>query len=181
MSEKIKYGETYESLAQNIQPYLSNSGIPTQTYSISIYPAWWDKTITIYNKYEDPTTQMVKWYKHIIPNCFVKTTATMITGGQITYNTSSNIIRIPQNNLFKNYAEWVNIPNTEQGNYLTTHQGDIIVLGEVEDIIDEYTEGIRSSDLLTKYKALDMCLSIDSWQDNTGNGRVSPHYFVSGE
>ena len=153
----------------------------TQTYTSINYPNWWDKTITLYNKYENPTTQLVKWYKHIIPNCFIKTTSSMISGGQITYNTNNNIIRIPQNDAFKSYDEWVSIPNTEQNEYFTIHQGDIIVTKEVEDIIEEYTSGLRSTDLISKYKDLGLCLTIDAWQDNTGKGRVSPHYFVSGE
>ena len=182
MSGKIKYGETYESLAQNIEPYLyKNGNCVISTYSPSMYPIWWNKAITIYNKYEDPVTQLVKWHKHIILKCFVKTTATMISGGQVTYNTSSNIIRVPQSDVFKPYNEWVSIPNTEQSDYFTLHQGDIVILGPVEDIIDEYKAGLRSTDLVSKYKELGMCLTIDSWQDNTGIGRVCPHYFISGE
>lgn len=177
----MKYGESYESLAKNIKPYLSKHGVPVQTYSPSIYPIWWDTTITIYNKYEDPLTQFVEWYKHIIPNCFVKTTSTLISGGQITYNTNSNIIRIPQNELYKPYNEWLLIPKTEQDNYITIHQGDIIIVSEIDDIIDEYTSGLRSTDLISKYKELGMCITVDNWQDNTGIGRACPHYFVSGE
>lgn len=177
MSGKIKFGETYESLAKNIQPYLSNNKIPTFTH----YPMWWDKTITIYNKYEDPTTQLVKWYKHIIPNCFIQTTDVMVSGNQVTYNTDSSVVRIPQNNFYKPYHEWVNIPSTEKNNYITIHQGDIIIMGNIDDIIDEYTPGLRSTDLVSKYKELGMCLTVDNYQDNTGIGRACPHYFVSGE
>lgn len=146
-----------------------------------VYPIWWDKKITIYNKYEDPITQYVKWHKNILDNCFLQSAKTQISSGQITYNTDTNIVRIPENNNFKDYAEWINIPNTEQGNYFTLHQGDIIIKGEVEDVIDEYTNGKRSTDLISKYKELGMCLTIDNWQNNTGIGRGCPHYFVSGE
>lgn len=181
MSERIKYGETYESLAEHITPYLSLSNVPIQTYAISIYPIWWDRTITVYNRYEDPTTQVVRWDRHIITNCFVKTSATLIAGGQITYNTSSNIVRIPQQNNYKPYDEWLLIPNVEQVNYLTLHQGDMIILREVDDVIDEYTKGKRSTDLMSTYKQQNLCLTVDSFQDNTGNGRCCPHYFISGE
>ena len=61
------------------------------------------------------------------------------------------------------------------------HQGDIIIMSEVEDVIDEYVESKRSSDLVSKYKELGKCLTVDNWQNNTGIGRVCPHYFVSGE
>lgn len=181
MSEKIKYGETYESLAKNIEPYLSTQKVPGKINIQSSYPIWWDKTITIYNRYENATTQLVQWHKNILYNCFAKSTATLISGGQTTYNTDNNIIRIPQSNRYKPYSEWINIPNTEQPNYFTLHQGDIIIMGEVDDVINEYKDGMRSSDLISKYKELGMCLTIDAYQDNTGVGRTCPHYFVSGE
>ena len=107
----IKYDESYENLARNTQYYLEKAGVPVQTFSPSIYPIWWDTVITIYNRYEDSSTQYVTWKKHIIPNCFVKLVTTQISGGQIIYNSSNAIIRIPQNNIFKDYADWVMIPN----------------------------------------------------------------------
>lgn len=168
-------------MSENIQLYSSDSLVPTQTYITSVYPMWWDTAVTIYNRYEDPTTQLVKWYRHTLNNCFLKTTSTIVSGGQTQYNTNTNIIRIPQNIMYKPYSEWVQIPNTEQGAYMTIHQGDIIVTGLVEDNIDEYTAGLRSTDLISKYKNLNMCITIDNWQDNTGNGRACPHYFISGE
>lgn len=181
MSNKIKYGETYESLAQNIQPYLDNNPVNRQTFNPSIYPIWWDSDITIFNKYEHPQTQLVTWHKHTLSNCFVQTAKSMLSAGQITYDTSNIIVRIPQNDNYKDYGEWINIPNTEQGNYFTLHQGDIIIKGNIEDIIDEYTNGIRSTDLISKYKNIGVCFTIDRWQDNTGTGRGTPHYFASGE
>lgn len=177
MSDKIKYGESYESIAEHIAPYIPHS---TQTFAISLYPVWWDKTITLYNRYENPTTQVITWYKHIIPNCFVKFSTTQISGGQIIYNSSSVIVRIPQNDIYKEYSAWINIPNVDMYNYFTLHTNDIIIVGAVDDVIDEYTAGKRSTDLTDKYNQLNKCVIIQNWQDNTGNGRTCPHYFISG-
>ena len=33
---------------------------------------WWDKTVTIYNKVVDPTTQRITWYSTVVENCFWK-------------------------------------------------------------------------------------------------------------
>lgn len=181
MSDKIKWGESYESIAKNISPYLQNSNTPTQTYSISTYPIWWDSSITLYNRYENPITNMVTWYKTYISNCCIQSAKTMISGGQTVYNTDNNIIRIPQNDKFIEYADWINIPNDKQSEYFTLHQGDIIIKGTIDFDINEYEDGKRSTDLIDRYKQLGTCLTIDNWQNNTGNGRIAPHYFVSGE
>lgn len=153
----------------------------SQTYNKSMYPIWWDTVITVFNKYEDPITQYVTWYKTIIPNCFIQSAKSVISGGQMSYNTDTNIVRIPQNDNFKEYAEWIDIPKVDQGNYFTLHQGDILIKGEISDIINEYKDGLRSTDLISKYKKLGICLTIDTWQNNTGIGRGTPHYFISGE
>lgn len=181
MSDKIKWNESYESIAENIKPYLHNSNIPTQTYSISTYPIWWDSDITLYNRYENPITNMVTWHKTYISNCFIQSAKTMISDGQTVYNTDNNIIRIPQNDKFIEYTDWINIPNDKQSEYFTLHQGDIIIKGTIDFDINEYEDGKRSTDLIDKYKQLGTCLTIDNWQNNTGNGRIAPHYFVSGE
>lgn len=152
-----------------------------QTFDKSLYPMWWNDTITIFNKYEHPQTQLVTWHKNMLSNCFIQSAKSMIVAGQITYNTSNIILRIPQNNSYKEYGDWINIPNIEQANYFTLHQGDIIIKGEIDDVIDEYTNGMRSTDLISKYKNIGICFTIDRWQDNTGTGRGIPHYFASGE
>ena len=30
------------------------------------YPSWWDTTVTIYNRYEDPQTNLVSWHRHVV-------------------------------------------------------------------------------------------------------------------
>ena len=147
----------------------------------SVYPVWWDTAITVFNKFMDPDTNEITWYRTYIDGCFWNDTSIQSTAGQIVHDTNNVILRIPQDNRFKEYAEWVNTKSDERNNYFTLHQGDIIVKGHVEDVINDYQAGVRSSDLISKYKELYLCLTVDTWKNNTGIGRVAPHYFVGGE
>ena len=145
------------------------------------YPVWWNTDITIYNRYEDKTTNLITWHRHVIHGCFYKNANNKVTVGQTVLETNNILIRIPEQPDYISYGEWVSIPNDQMNAYFTIHQGDIIVKGEVADEIDEYVKGMRSTDLLTKYKNYGECLTVVNYQDNTGAGRVLPHYYVSGE
>ena len=148
---------------------------------------WWDKTITIYNKLIDPTTQRVSWYKYTVENCFWKAVNEVYTvGGShdshsgISLETKNIICRIPQNESYVDKRIWEGLKEEERKDYFTLGNEDIIVLGEVADTIDEYAEGKRSTDLLTKYKKYDECLEIDTYVINTYTGVGLPHYRVVG-
>ena len=144
------------------------------------YPVWWNTTITIYNKYEDPLTQIVTWYKHTVDNCFWKYTGNKIVVGETVLETNNTICRIPKNDLFREKYIWNALPNDQMGNYFTLGQGDIIVRGEVTDAINEYLAGSRSTDLLIKYKALQGCIEVQNIAINIGEGRCNEHYYVNG-
>lgn len=144
------------------------------------YPSWWNTTVTIYNKYIDQQTQLVRWYRHVVEGTFWKYTGNKVVVGNTVLETKDIICRIRQDKNFLEKHEWILIPNDEMGNYFTLSQGDIIVKGEVDDSIDEYTSGHRSSDLKKKYKSLQGCLEIQEWADNTGGGRGNEHYYVKG-
>ena len=126
---------------------------------------WWDKTITLYNKYVDPTTQVVSWYRTVINNCFWKNvnetyyvgTRGISTTG-VKLETKDIICRIPQDDRYV----------------------DIIILGEVEDVINETEKGSRSTDLVSKYRQYDKSLMIDKYTINTGTGVGMPHYKIVG-
>lgn len=147
---------------------------------------WWDKTITIYNKFVDPDTQRVTWYRSVVTNCFWKSINELYNMGRygmsavgIQFEVKNIICRIPEDSRYVNKRAWLELTNRED--YFTLGNNDIIVLGEVEDTIDEYTEGSRSNDLLTKYKAFDECFQIEQYVDNIRTGVNLPHYRVSGK
>lgn len=148
--------------------------------------AWWDKTITIYNRLIDPTTQRISWYKTVVTDCFWKCiNNTYIIGGTANSSTGVHlktkdiICRIPKNDMFVTRREWQEL--SDKTDHFTLGNGDIIVLGEVDDVIDEYTAGQRSTDLITKYKEFDECLEIDTYTINTGTGLGLEHYKIVGK
>lgn len=144
------------------------------------YPSWWNTTITIFNRYEDPLTNIVRWYSHVVSGAFWKYANNKVVIDKVVLETNDIICRIRKDDLFKDKHLWIALPNDEMANYFTLGQGDIIIKGEVTDVIDEYTSGQRSSDIKKKYKALQGCLEIQQWADNTGGGRGQEHYFVKG-
>lgn len=145
---------------------------------MSNYPEWWNTTITVFNKYEDPTTRRITWHRTVIPNCFWKYTGNKLVVGETTIDTGTTLCRIPMHPKFLENYQWNN--TEDKSNNFTLSQGDILVKGEVTDEIDEYASGFRSSDILTKYKKLQGCMVINRFGVNTGLGRGLEHYYVNG-
>lgn len=148
---------------------------------MSDYPIWWDTTITIYNKYEDPQTHVITWYSHPLSGCFWKASGDIVNVGSVVLDSKSILCRIPKDEAFLEKFDWEQLPNDQMSNYFTLGIGDIIVKGEVSDVIDEYTSGHRSSDLLSKYKPSQRCFEIAEFANNTGIGRNNEHYFTRGK
>lgn len=144
------------------------------------YPEWWNQTITVYNKFEHTETRVITWYKTVIKNCFWKYTDNKLTIGDTTIETNSTLCRVPINKKFLEKYQWNSLQANQRSNYFTFGVGDIIIRGEVNDVVDEYTSGQRSSDLLKKYKNLQGCMVIESCSINTGEGRGTEHYYVRG-
>lgn len=144
------------------------------------YPSWWDTTVTIYNRFEDPQTQLVTWHKHEVTGCFWKYSGNKVVIDTTVLDTNIIICRIRKDDSFLEKHEWSALPNDEMSNYFTLGQGDIIVKGSVDDTINEYQSGKRSTDLLKKYKALQGCMEIEEFSNNTGGGRGNEHYYVRG-
>ena len=146
---------------------------------MSSYPSWWNTTITIYNKYVDPQTQVVRWFGHVIGGCFWKSSGSKIKVNDVTISTDTFLCRIRESTLFKEKQDWMILPAADKLVNFTVGLGDIIVRGAVSDSIDEYVAGKRSSDLLQKYK-MRGCIEVQKVAINVGGGRNSPHYYVEG-
>ena len=147
---------------------------------MSNYPVWWDTSITLYNKYEDAETHIITWVRTNLDNCFWKATSDKLTVGETVIESSVTICRVPKNPNFLPKFEWVKIPNDEMPNYFTFGVEDIIVKGTVEDDINEYVKGQRSTDLIAKYKELQGCIQIQELSVNVGPGRCCEHYYIKG-
>lgn len=138
----------------------------------------WNKTITVYNKSEDVLTGIISYHRHILKNCFVKRTNNKIKVGDIVLQSDNIIIRVPAQ---KNYLApflWQNLPNDKMGAYITFKPGDLIILGEVNENIDEYSAGLRATDIINKYSALGSCY-ISAVNVNTD--LPNKHYYIKGE
>lgn len=144
------------------------------------YPLWWDTTLTIYNKYEDPLTQLITWYKTTLDHCFWKYTGDKVAIGNTILETNNTICRIPQNPIFLERYEWEQLPTDQKPNFFTLGIGDLIFKGAIEDIIDEYHSPHRSNDIIAKYKNITGCITIERVAINVGVGRNNPHYYVKG-
>lgn len=145
---------------------------------MSNYPEWWNTTITVYNKFEDQTTRRITWYRTVLQNCFWKYTGNKIVVGETTLETNSTMCRVPVHPAFLERYLWNN--TEDKSTCFTLGTGDIIIKGEVDDEINEYASGYRSSDILTKYKKCGECMVIDKCAMNTGLGRGLEHYLVKG-
>lgn len=145
---------------------------------MSNYPEWWNTTITVYNKYEDPATRRITWYRTVLENCFWKYTGNKIVVGETTLETNTTLCRVPKNEAFLEKYLWNDEP--DKLGHFTLSAGDIIVKGNVADTIDEYASNQRSSDFIAKYKKLQGCMVIEQCAVNTGLGRGLEHYYVRG-
>lgn len=146
----------------------------------NIYPIWWDTNITIYNKFEDPQTRLVTWYRRSLSNCFWKYVGNKVVVADVTLQTNNVICRIPKDEAFLEKYLWIELANDQKANYFTISPGDIIVKGTISEDIDEYTSGKRSTDFIKKYKSLAGCMEVDQLAIDTGAGRCSEHYYVVG-
>ena len=66
----------------------------------NIYPEWWETTITVYNKFTDPQTKVVRWYKTVITGAFWKDVHEKVKIGQTVLETNSIICRIRKDDRF---------------------------------------------------------------------------------
>lgn len=148
----------------------------------NVYPRWWDTTITVYNKHEDPQTKVITWHRNVVSGCFWKYQHDKMTIGQTVLESNKTICRVRKDDRFLEPYEYKEVPNDQKGSYFTFAKGDILIKGEVSDEIDEYTRGMYSTDLIKKYKALQGCIEIDHVSINSDGGRagMSEHYLVEG-
>lgn len=145
------------------------------------YPIWWNTTLTIYNQYTDPLTDVVMWHRHVVTDCFWKYAGERVLINDVEVNTSTVICRIPEDEAYLSKYLWEQLPNDEMSNYFTIGREDIIIPGEITDTINEYASGQHSTDLLAKYARLQGCMKVETVIENVGGGRNQPHYYVAGE
>lgn len=139
------------------------------------YPEWWNTTVTLYNQSKDSKGE-VTWYRTVHEGCFWGYATHYNRVDNVTEMTKVLICRIRKSSDFLEDFEWQ--ASSQKADYFTFNEDDILVRGEVDDEIDEYTDGKRSSDLLKKYKS--RSVQITESKINVGGGRVNEHYLVRG-
>lgn len=144
------------------------------------YPTWWNSTLTVYNRYEDPSTRQVSWYRTVIHDCFWRSTQQKFIVDGTVVSANVTVCRIPKNDKFLERYQWEQLDSTKKSQYFTLSIDDIIVKGEVSDTINEYQSGSRSTDFLTKYKKRQGCTLVSMVAVNTDGGRLTEHYLVKG-
>lgn len=145
----------------------------------STYPIWWDTTVTIFNRYEDPETQQVTWYKSVVEKCFWKYVNKRSYNNGVINEIKETICRIPKDDRFVPIREWDALE--DKSDTFTFNTGDILIKGEVDDIIDQYTKGQRATDVLNKYKKYHEAFEVEQFDIDVGPGRCLEHYHIKGE
>lgn len=141
------------------------------------YPFWWDKTITIFNKYVGDENKTM-WQRAVLSGCFWKYINTTTYVNNVKMQTKEVIVRIPKEDNYVPYLDWKTL--ADRTDKFTLHPGDFIVLGDVDDEIDEYTKGQRATDVLNKYKDACMGFQIETYIEDIGNGLYAEHYKITG-
>ena len=155
-----------------VEDYSTEGCIPM---SEANFPVWWETTVTLYNKHTASNGE-ITWYRTVLEGCFWKYETDYERVDNAIQMTKVLLCRVRKSDDFLENFEWQDSPYKNE--YFTFNQGDILVKGEVEDELDEYTARQRSSDLLKKYK--DRCAEITECRINVGAGRVCEHYLVRG-
>ena len=142
-----------------------------------MYPPWWNDTVTLYNR-KVVNGNVVTWKRTVLAGCYFDRVAERIrsTSGAVTLQHSDKLmVRIPQSSNFVSKAVWDS--TTPDANAFTLSPEDIVVFGEVSDVIEEYQASHRSTDLVNRYKDSGVFV-IQAVNINTK--LESPHYFCEG-
>ena len=144
------------------------------------YPEWWDKKLTIYNKYTDSSTRAVTWYRTVLtdPLSFWKEVGDKTIVGGVELDTKSIICRIPATTKYVPIEEWLNL--VDKTSKFTLQQDDIIVVGECKEEIQEGVQGKRSSDFLAKRRKFWGVMQIKTVAQDNMSGMIYKHYTVKG-
>lgn len=110
-----------------------------------------NETVTLYHqqkRYDDKTKRNVtEWTRSVHKECYFGTQDAQVLNGTTLSLASSYVVKIPHNGIALNVAP-----------------GDIIIKGDVSDVIED-VQGKRANDLLNKYKP--DCFTIRTVSANT--------------
>lgn len=131
-----------------------------------------DSTITLLNrlKYSDSATKQDVWFKTVLHNCaWTSQLVRSVTGTQVSVG-ASYIARIPKNDAYKPYSEWV-----RDNIGFTFSTGDYVIKGEIEE---EIINQNNIKQIVQKYRP--NAFEIRLFKDNTGTVELAEHYHIEG-
>lgn len=93
--------------------------------------------ITLYNclKAADNPDKKDSWYRHVLTDCYYKAEIVRTDTGTSAKQQNTYTVRIPESSLFKPYAEWVKLEDTDRKKYFTMHLDDIVIYGSCAEEI----------------------------------------------
>jgi hypothetical protein len=148
----------------------------------NIYPSWWNKDITLFNRYVDKQTKLISWHRHHLSGAFFGETGTKMVIDRISIDTGNYLCRIRKDPRYRTKAQWITLPNDVMDSFFTLDVGDIIVLGHVDTDINEQLSGHRQNDVLKNLRDNGIpCFVVEKKRDNTGGGRFAEHYYAEGK
>ncbi|MCR4622673.1 MAG: hypothetical protein K5663_11390 [Clostridiales bacterium] len=122
------------------------------------YPEYWNETVTLYTR-SVGSDGLATWTSTVYQGCFWQHRSALSTGDGRHLGVEKLICR------FRVPAPAVK-------------PGDIVIRGEINSGIDEYTEGQRSADLLKSHTGNGF--TVTATHDNTGRTAMIPHLYAEG-
>ena len=136
------------------------------------------QTITVWNRYKTPINKQEpeQFFCQRVHNCKYTTNITRTASGAGVNSSvvivNSQLVIIPQNELYKSPAEWLLLDASERELYFTLQPSDFVALGE------HYID-ISGNETLLRSKLGSKVFSIRAIQDNTQRPQGG-HFKVEG-
>lgn len=146
-----------------------------------------EEKITIYNKIDnlDPVTNktFTMWISHVLHGCFWQKSMQTLQVGTIQITSDDYNVQVPYSTLYVPYEDYINLPYDEQLLKFTGNIGDLIVRGEVDDVIswvspDSSVQGLSVTKFKEKYK--NRILTVKAFINNASPSFPLRHYLFVG-
>lgn len=136
-----------------------------------------NQTITLYNKLmsQDSSDEGEHFFKTVLKKCSYSCSISAKTNTTEETKSSSYVVRIEDNGLYKAYNDWVKLSDDDKKKYFTVSLDDIVILGDCEAEIG--SESVTATSLLKNNKP--NAFRIAKFKDNT-NCVFAKHFRVEG-
>jgi hypothetical protein len=131
-------------------------------------------SITVWNKWRNPSTNKDEWFRHVIPNCApLQNTVRTVMGTTASLATTTGVM-VNENSLYKTSDEWAAGDKTA---FFTLQAGDLVAIGE-HAIEITGASPYRESDIRQSLGGKAFVIKI--FQDNAAAQKRGRHYYIEG-